>query len=62
MQWCCRCHHKIFITCVASSERDWGIDDDGLAGVEGFIDPVLSSGFKPGKQSGICIWNNMQFI
>jgi len=48
-------YHKIFITCVASSERDCGIANDGLADVEGFVDPVLSSGFKPGKQSGICI-------
>ena len=57
-------YHKIFITCVASSERDCGIDDDddGLADVEGFVDPVLSSGLKPGKQSGICIWKNMGFI
>jgi hypothetical protein len=53
---------QIFITCVASSERDWGIADDGLAEAEGFADPVLSSGFKPGKQSGICILKNMLFI
>jgi hypothetical protein len=37
-------------TCVVSFGSKWETPDvDGLAG------PVAASGFKPGKQSGICI-------
>lgn len=49
-----------FKTCVSSLGRDCDTTDvDCFAEVEGLACPTLVSGFKPGKQSGICIRKNV---
>jgi hypothetical protein len=54
---------KFFKTCVSSFGKDCDATDaDGFTEVKGLAGPVLASGFKPGKQSGICIRKNVKLI